>query len=139
MENIFPFMDGEVLTADEKLPVFREIKWDFERDIPVFENGQPVIIERLDALKVWAFNALKTERWRYEIFSPGYGFEFDSLVGQPYSDELKKSEVQTLIFECLVASPYIKAVSAFEVEFKNELLSAKFIMETVYGDVEMEV
>ena len=86
MEQIFPFLDPQAITAPVRtLPVAREVKWDFVRDRPIYRGGQPVFVERAEAVAVWAWNALHTERWRWPLFTGNYGSEIDSLIGQTLS------------------------------------------------------
>ena len=55
-------------TTNEELPIFREVLIDFETGAPVMNNGNFIIVEKNEALKVWGWKALNTERYRY----PGY-------------------------------------------------------------------
>ena len=61
--DIFPFIQPAA-QEEESLPLCRETKWNFTEDKPVFKNGEPVIVTGNEAVKVWIWNALKTERKR---------------------------------------------------------------------------
>ena len=136
--EIFPFIQPAAISEEETMPVYKEIKWDYERDIPVFKNKQPIIVSGIEAIKVWIWNALKTERKRYVIYTHNYGSDIEELIGHPYSDTVKSMECKRLIEECLIINPYITAVNGMDVQFENDRLIISFTAETIYGNVKME-
>lgn len=138
-EMIFPYVQPPPVSIAETLPVLREAKWDFAADMPVFENGEMVWVERAEAVAVWAWNALHTPRWRYEMHTPHYGLDIENLIGSGWSEELKQAEARQYITECLLSSPYITAVNDLQAAFTGTVLTAYFTIDTVYGAVRMEV
>ena len=80
---------------------------------------------------------MMTERFRYEIYSWGYGSELDSLIGQSYSPNLTKAESIRFIKETLLVNPYIINVSNAEVSFDSGKLSITVKLETIYGETEV--
>lgn len=92
MTDLFPIIQPEAVQEGTELPLYREVKWDFEKGEPVFRGGEPVVAEGAEAIKTWVWKALVTERARYEIYSWDFGSEVESLIGQPYTDELKRAE-----------------------------------------------
>lgn len=137
--NIFPMVQPDTAGVKaSELPLFKEVKWDYGRDCPVYEKGQPVIITGADAVAVWAWNALYTVRGRHPIFSRNYGNDVEKLIGQPYIAETKKAEAIRYIRECLECSPYIKAVTDIQVSFKDGDLFISADMESIYGHVKVE-
>lgn len=126
--------------AAEDLPLYRDIAWDMEADAPRFTaNGEPVMAEGLEALKGWARNAVRTERYRWEIYEFSFGSEINRLVGQPYSADTKLSEATRYLTEALQVNPYIKAVQVRNAVFQGSVLSADIIIETVYGEASVHV
>jgi hypothetical protein len=136
--DIFPFIEPMAMAEEESLPMYREIKWDYKSDMPVFKNKQPVIVSGNEAVKVWIWNALKTERKRYVIYTHNYGSDVEELIGKPYSDTLKSMECERLIEECLIINPYITEVNDIETSFEGDKLIISFTAETIYGSVKME-
>jgi len=136
--TLFPSIQPQ-LTEMPTLPLYREIKWDFENDVPVFRGGAPVIVEGAEAVLVWAWKALRTPRFRYEIYTWEYGNDAEQLVGKPFSEEVKRAEAARYVRECLLVNPYITGVKDLTVTFDSERLriSAKII--TVYGEVNVNV
>lgn len=136
--TIFPIIQPTIDATLEQLPLCRETKWDFEADCPVWENGEPVMVQGADAVAVWAWNALKTARYRYEIFTWNYGCEIDTLIGQNITSDLKQAEALRFLRECLAQNPYITGVSNASVTFEEERMTVSATIETVYGDITLE-
>jgi hypothetical protein len=137
--NLFPIIQPELSVAEKASKLYKEVKWDYENNIPVFLNGSPVIVSGKEAVLVWAWKALHTPRYRYEIYTWDYGCEIESLIGQPYTDELKRSEAARYIKECLMINPYIIDVTDIKVNFFDDKLSIECSIETVYGEVKLDV
>lgn len=139
MSSIFPMIQPALTVRVEALPLAREVAWDFERDLPVLRGGEPVFVTGAAAVAVWAWNALLTVRYRHEIFTWNYGCELESLMGQPYSAEVKEAEAVRYVREALTCSPYITDVPDVRVSFDGRgLLSVSCGIETVYGPLRIE-
>ncbi|MFR5068782.1 MAG: hypothetical protein ACLTE2_02340 [Eubacteriales bacterium] len=39
--NLFPMIQPELELKDASLPMYKEIAWDFEHNIPIYKNGSP--------------------------------------------------------------------------------------------------
>ena len=132
-----PFQEATV--AAEELPLCREVAWDYQNNRPVFYRGEPVVVTEKEAVKVWIWKAIYTVRYRHEIYSWDYGSEFESLIGQAYTPNVKEAEAPRYLRECLEINPYITAVKNIEVSFAGGLLSVKGTVVTIYGEVEIDV
>ena len=99
--SLFPIIQPRIVEAETTFPLYKELKWDFEKNVPVFRNGSPVIVTGKEAVLVWAWKALHTPRFRHEIYTWDYGCEVESLIGQPFTEELKQSEAVRYVKECL--------------------------------------
>lgn len=138
--NLFPIMQPQTESKTEQsFPLYRETAWDFNLNKPIFENGAPKLIEGRDAVLVWAWKALHTNRFVHEIYSWNYGCELESLIGQPYTPELKQSEAVRYVAECLLVNPYISEVEDVAVEFAGGKLGITCKLTTVYGEVNISV
>lgn len=137
--SLFPIIQPQAETEETTLTFYKEVKWDFENDIPVFLNGAPVTVTGKEAVIVWAWKALHTQRFRHEIYTWDYGCEAESLIGQPFTDELKQAEATRYVRECLLINPYITDVTGIEASFEGNLLHVKCTLDTVYGEVELNV
>ena len=140
-DAIFPGFVNQAAAAPDGgvLPELRECKWDFAQDVPVFAQGEPVIVTGQEAVLVWAWNALHTVRGRYEIYTLGYGSDVENLIGTSWSSELKAAEARQYVEECLLASPYIRAVRDMDISFAGDTLTIACRIESVYGEDTLEV
>jgi hypothetical protein len=121
-------------TSEQVLPTYRDIAWDYDKNAPIFANGEPRMVEGIEAVKSWAYNALQIERQRYPIYSDQYGSDFEELLGQSFTQELKEAEAKRYLEECLLQSPYITAVKVTEVSFEDGKLLLRAELTTIYGD-----
>lgn len=138
-EALFPFF-GDLQTeaaAEEALPLYREAAWDFTNNIPIVEKGDFRIVTGNEAIKTWVYKAMKTERFRYLIYSWHYGSELSSLIGQSYAPHLTKAESIRYIKEALLIHPYIKNVGNVAVGFEKGKLTIQARLETIYGAEEV--
>nr|WP_243249466.1 DUF2634 domain-containing protein [Anaerotruncus rubiinfantis] len=125
--------------VDTELPLYKEAAWDFEKEQPIFRGGNPVIVTGKEAVKVWCWKALLTERTRYEIYSWDFGSEVESLIGQNYSDELKQAEAVRYVREALEINPYVTDISSISVSFADGVLAVSAAINTIYGEVSARV
>lgn len=134
--SIFPMIQPPAADgAASALPLCREVAWDYTNNIPIFRRGEPVEVTGKEAVKVWIWKALHTARYRYEIYTTDYGSEFESLIGQAYTPQLKEAEAPRYLRECLLINPYITAVKNISVSFADACLSVSGTAETIYGEV----
>ena len=88
MSEDFPFVGSVPDTASEEttedeLPLLKEYAWDFEQDKFRYDgNGNHIIVTGQEALKVWIYKALKTERYEHEAYSWSYGVELKPFIGK---------------------------------------------------------
>ena len=142
MSADFPFIGAEVAATEEELPLFTQPAWNFEVDKFIFDgNGQHVIVTGQEALKVWIYKALKTERFSYLAYSWQYGIELHPFVGKVMSVQERYSELRRVITECLMVNPYILSVDSIEFspENKGNVVNTDIVLSTVYGEVRISV
>ena len=88
MRQLFPiFQTTAPEGTAQALPLYWDVDMDYDKGVPRFSGGEPVLASGLEAVKGWAWRALHTERYRWSPFSWDYGCELESLVGQPYRAE----------------------------------------------------
>lgn len=137
--ELFPIMQPEMYETPLVEPPDIETAWDFENDVPIWKNGKPVIVEGLEAVRVWAWNALHTVRARWPIYTWDYGCDLERLIGQAYTEDIKKMEAVRYVQECLMIHPSIREVKDIVVEFDGEKLDISCTVVTKYGEMGMEV
>lgn len=91
-----------------------------------------------EAIKVWIWNCLHTERFRYAIYSWDYGAELDQYIGDALTEEFINTDCEAEITEALLINPYINGISNFSISFEKTKLSISFTVNTTFGDLEVE-
>ena len=135
--SLFPFAtDEEISLANTEVTAssIREYGLDFK-------SGRLTgkIVEGVDALCVWAYLALKAKRYRWVIYSWGYGDEGYDLIGNSYSEEYLRSECRRYMEECLFENEHITGIEDLEVSQIKDVLHIKFRMITDVGSKEVEM
>ena len=133
--SVFPFIDPDVLQQEEstELPLFREYAYDFQNNCLLLKNGQTYLVEGNEALRIWIFKALTTERFRYTAYDADFGSEIDTLIGSPLNSDIAKSELKRFITEALMVNPYIEELGNFQISQTGSGVKAEFDCTTIYG------
>lgn len=116
-----PFVELKDVPKNE-LPEFREYAFDFSKDEFIVENGRLAIVTQKEAIKVWAYKALITERYRYRAYFDDYGAELEHFVGTVTNDGAEAIEVFRYIEEALLVNPYITDVNVLGIEQNKKKL-----------------
>lgn len=94
------------------------------------------ICDGKEAVKQAVYKILKTERYRYVIYSRNYGSEFEKLYGKQMS--YVKSIIKSVITDALTADDRIKNISNFTVEkIDKTSLKVDFTVESIFGDIDV--
>ena len=142
MEKDFNIFLENTETEVEELPIFKEYAIDFKTGEYIKdENNDVKVLEKNEALKVWIFKALKTERFRYnEVHSNEYGSELKTNIGTIYQKSVKDALIINQIRDTLLVNPYISECYNFDISNEDEYVpQITFNVKTVYGKLEMEV
>ena len=128
MEKDFNIFLEKSETEIEEMPIFKEYAIDFKTGEYIKEGNDIKVLEENEALKVWIFKALKTERFRYtDVHSDEYGTVKDALMINQIRDTL-------------LVNPYITECYNFDISNEDEYVpQITFNVKTVYGELEMEV
>ena len=137
--SFFPFIsvDETIETTSSELPLLKEFAIDFKTGNPIIENKGFKLLEGNEALRVWIYKALKVDRFQYEIYSWNFGSEISDLMGKGYTPALTQSEIKRYIEEALSTNPYIEEVKIEETSFKDNTLSVKLTVNSIYGNMEV--
>ena len=142
--SIFPFMNIDevevnIENSHSELHMYYDVGWNYIKDEPLIENNEFVIVEGNEAIKVWIYKAIKTARYQYPIYSWDYGCEISSLIGQKYTKGLTKSEAERYIKEAILINPYVTDVKIIDINFSEDILSVSIQVDTIYGEVNVNV
>lgn len=89
-----------------------------------------------EAIKCWIWNCIKTERYKYAIYSDQYGVELEQYIGQVPEREYIQTDIQQDITDALMQNQYITAVRDFDITFGNDDINIALTVDTVYGSIE---
>ena len=95
-------------------------------------------VDSLKAMEQAIYKIIRTERYRYIIYSWNYGIELEDLFGMPV--EYCVVELERRISEALFQDNRITAVNGFEFDTESErgtVLIKKFVAETVFGEIQI--
>jgi hypothetical protein len=95
-------------------------------------------VDSLKAMEQAIYKIIRTERYKYIIYSWDYGIELEDLFGMPV--EYCVVELERRISEALLQDNRITAVNGFEFDTESErgtVLIKKFVAETVFGEIQI--
>ena len=105
-----------------------------------FNTGQLTgkIVEGIEAIKVWIWLCLHTERFRHAIYSADYGTSFEQYIGHVLSDEYINTDCESEISDALLINEYIESIEDFEAVKDGEHLRVSFKVVSTFGNIEVD-
>lgn len=91
-------------------------------------------VDEKEALRQAIHCILGTERYQYEIYSWNYGIELSELIGK--SKTYAMAAIKRIITEALTQDDRITGVEGFSFSQNKNVLTVKFTVNTIYGDIE---
>ena len=146
--NPFLAMEKQEVTTEETLPLLKEFGWDFVHDTFLYNsNGTLKEVIENEALKVWIYKALKTERYRHEAYLHGiynlessYGVELEQYIGTYSNTNKTATLICKKIKECLSINPYIKTIDYVKiVDIDGDKLTIQLQITSIYGNLETSI
>lgn len=117
----------------------REYKYDFTERKIALSNGSPEYVEGLEAIKIWIYKTLLTQRGYYMAYSFEYGQDYEDLIGSDFSQEALQSEAKRMTEEALFNNKNILKIEEFDSKIDGDKFEIRFITITTYGKLNMEV
>lgn len=134
-ENLF--MSETIERENIIYPLYKEMSIDENGQI--LDNGKEIIIvDGIEAIKVWVFKNFKTWRNKYKLYSSSFGTDLYENIGFVYDETTKQQLMYSEIIESCKVLPYITNVSNFssDVDYENGNVSISFKISTIYGEYE---
>ena len=105
-----------------------------------FTTGQLTgkIVEGLEAIKVWVWLCMHTERFRHAIYSADYGTSVEQYFGHVLSDEYINTDCESEVTDAVLMNEYIEGIEDFEVVRNSDSLDIKFRVVTKFGSLEVD-
>lgn len=91
-------------------------------------------VDGLDAVRQAVEVILNVERYRWQIYQPYSGMEWDGLLGQ--DPGYVGSELQRRIIDALTVDDRVTGISDYDYTINGNALSATFTVNTVYGSIQ---
>lgn len=126
---------------ENSLPLFIEMAIDFNTGETISKDGELVKLTGKEALNVWIWKTLKTERNRFKAYSSSFGSDIHKEIGYVYDRTVKEQLIASEIVDTLIVNPYILRVYDFEIDYSDEslTLNIKFKVDSIYGVAEQGV
>lgn len=123
------------------LPIFKEMAIDFNTGEVIEKNGEIVVLEGKEAINIWIWKALKTERNRFKAYSSNFGSDIHNEIGYVYDRTIKEQLIVNEIIDTLLVNPYITNVYDFEISYSADTLTLDitFKVDSIYGTANQEV
>lgn len=122
MANPFVAMNStQAANQNESLPLFVEYGYDFEKQCFRYdEKGQNLMVTENEALKVWIYKALLTERYRHLAYDDSYGITIEPYQGSAPNSRYTADQISQNIREGLLINPYIARINHIDVEKRED-------------------
>ena len=127
----------ENISTKEEIP--REYKYDFNQRKISLVNSSPQWVEGIEAIKIWIYKTLLTQRGYYMAYSFEYGQDYEDLIGSGLSIAALKSEAKRMTEEALFDNKNIIKLEEFNANISGDKIEISFIAVTRYGNINMEV
>lgn len=127
----------ENISTKEEIP--REYKYDFNQRKISLVNSSPQWVEGIEAIKIWIYKTLLTQRGYYMAYSFEYGQDYEDLIGSGLSIAALKSEAKRMTEEALFDNKNIIKLQDFNANISGDKIEISFIAVTRYGSINMEV
>lgn len=132
---MIPFLQRTMTTEEE---TSNNSLYEYEIDFTTGEmTGKKVY--GIDALKVWIYKALKTQRYVNNAYTWDYGQELESLMGYGRDKSYINSEASRIIKDALSINSKINNCHSFQTELKEDQLYVQFVVDSVFGNGEVEI
>lgn len=104
-----------------------------------FKTGQlsGEIVEKKEAIKVWIWNCLQTQRYRFAIYSWDYGVGLEQYIGRTLSEEYIQTDCESEIREAMLINPWITDITDFVAKRSGSKLSISFTAVTPFGKIDV--
>lgn len=138
---IFPDWGAQTAEkADTELPLYTEWAVDWDGGAFALRDGKPYTVTGDEALRIWVRYALDpgNVRFLYTAHTAQYGNQLSACMAEQAGGDILESLLRREIRETLLVSPYITAVDRFTFTRQGSRLTARFRVETVYGNFTSE-
>lgn len=139
------FENDELLEEDEPT-IGKSFLFDFKKGDFVMKDGKLVVLEGIEALKMWIIKVIRTEKFRFRIYEntefendEQYGVMLEDLIGSNFDREFIEAEIEREVTEALLLHEYIISVDEWQFERNSKKMTVSFAVTTYDETLNMEV
>jgi len=134
--SILPTYLSSQIEAAETENKVTDIPYEYGID---YSTGQMTgeIVSGLEAVKVWIWNCIHTQRFLYPVFSWDYGADLEQYIGHMVTNEFLTTTCKKEVEEAMLMNPYITDLDDFSVTLNETKLNISFTANTKFGSVEV--
>lgn len=133
--------------AEEDVPTIgKSFLFDFKKGDFVMKDGKLVVLEGIEALKMWIVKVIRTEKFRFRIYEntgfeddEQYGVMLEDLIGSNFDREFIEAEIEREVTEALMLHEYIVSVDEWQFERNSKKMTVSFAVTTYDETLNMEV
>ena len=123
-------VDDDVLLEED----FCEYAYDFDNNELLTKNGRHYYVYGNEAMKIWLYKAMITDRFRHSAYTDRFGTEIYSLIGEVVSSKLKEAEIKRYIIEAVMVHPFMVSINDIQLERVKSGLKAIVYYTTTFTD-----
>lgn len=134
MTSIFPYA-RPVAIGRRDVPVAKTWAWDTEALEYKLKNGKMYEVYEDEAIKIWIWKIIATERKHWPVYTHAYGNDYLTLIGHGYSRGFVEAEAKRIIKDAIMQSlsDYVLAIQNLRVTFVRRHLTVSLTVDTIYS------
>lgn len=122
--------DEEILEREG----FCEYAYDFENNELKTKDGRHYYVYGNEAMKIWIYKAMITNRFRHSAYTDKFGTEIYSLIGEVISSKFKQAEIKRYITEAVMVHPFMVSINKIDMTSLKSGLNVDVYYTTVFSD-----
>lgn len=138
--------ENEELAEEDVPTIGKSFLFDFKKGDFVLKDGKLVVLEGIEALKMWIIKVIRTEKFRFRIYEntefendEQYGVMLEDLIGSNFDREFIEAEIEREVTEALLLHEYIISVDEWQFERNSKKMTVSFAVTTYDETLNMEV
>ncbi|WLR52471.1 DUF2634 domain-containing protein [Bacillus tianshenii] len=123
-----------------QVKIGKSFLFDFRKGDFILKNGKVLVVEEIEALKIWIEKTIRTEKFKFRIYdNTEYGVTLEDLLGSNFPQVFIEAEIKREVTSTLVQHPYIQNISRWKFTRDGSLMTIFFQVITIEGAFEQEV
>lgn len=131
---------------EDKPKIGKSFLFDFKKGEFVLKDGKMIVLEGIEALKMWVLKVIRTEKFRFRIYESSayeeneqYGVTLEGLVGSNFDREFIEAEIEREVTEALLLHTAIVSIEEWTFEKNSKKMVVSFVVQLQNEMITMEV